>query len=476
VLVGGEMIRKSLLPIALILVMFMLAGCGGGTGSSSAPTGVHSTVPSIVQLLAVQQTVQTNSYISLRAKVLDGNGAAIAGVPVVFTNLSVLGVLSSSTAATDSLGYATVTVFSSEAGFATIQAEVNSGTGKVRDKKTVFFSTFDLFPITGGVGVPTLTLAVDNNNDGSFNDPSDFFLLGTTDEAIIRATVLDAAGTPVLNDTVTFGADSTEATFPDGAVKQTNSAGEAFARLKVVPTELRNLTTPLNINAKSLNTGAFNVLTLFLEPITVSSVKVTANPGTIDTGGTSTVTANVTTTAGTPVPDGTSVNFTISPRAFGGIEPYVQTTNGLATATYSAPSTDIVSPGQVVTVTATVTGVSGSDSILVKAAPEEVEPTPLAIGPASAAVSAASAPTSVTFTVSGGTAPYVVTAACSTGAVICNDTTGTLGVCDPSDVPIWNTSSTFKVTIGGPSTAAGSCTFTATDFVGDTATAKLTIL
>jgi hypothetical protein len=468
------MIKKSLLPIVLILMMSLLAGCGGGTGSSSAPTGVDPAVPSIVQLLPVQQIVQTNSSISLRAKVLDGNGAAIAGVPVVFTNLSLLGVLSSTTATTNSTGYATVSLFSTDSGFATIQAEVNTGSGKVRDRKIVFFSIFDLFLPTGGaVGIPTLNLAVDNNNDGSYNDPTDFLLLDTTDEAIIRATVRDATGTPVLNDTVTFGADSTEATFPDGNVKQTNSAGEAYVRTKVVPTELRDFSVPLNVNAVSTATGAFNVITLFLEPVTVGTIAVSANPGTVDSGQTSTITAYVTTTGGVPVPDGTSVNFMLSSSG-GGIPPFAQTTAGLATAAFKAPT--IEAGSLTVKVTATVGGKSGSTNVIVVAPP--VEPPPpaaLSVGPATAAVPGA-APTPVTFTASGGTGPYVVTAACTAGVIVCNDRTGVLGVCDASDVSIWNTGSTFKVTIGDPTSPAGTCEFTVTDFVGDTAKATLQIL
>jgi hypothetical protein len=47
----------------------------------------------------------------------------------------------------------------------------------------------------------------------------------------------------------------------------------------------------------------------------------------------------VTTTAGTAAPDGTTVNFTFSPSSQGGgINPFSQTTGGLATATFTAPT------------------------------------------------------------------------------------------------------------------------------------------
>ena len=137
------MIRKTLLPIALFMILALLAYCGGGAGTSSEPVGVNPGQPSIVQLLSVQQIVQTNSNVFLEAKVLDGNGRVVPNTPVTFTNLSLVGVLSSTQAMTDSLGFAKVTLFSTDSGFATVQAEVNTGAGKVRDKKTVFFSVFD---------------------------------------------------------------------------------------------------------------------------------------------------------------------------------------------------------------------------------------------------------------------------------------------------------------------------------------------
>ncbi len=411
------MIKKSLLPIALILMMSLLAGCGGGAGSSSTPAGVNPSVPSIVQLLPVQQIVQTNSSITLKAKVLDGNGATMAGVPVVFTNLSLLGVLSSTTATTDSMGYATVSLFSTDSGFSTIQAEVNIGSGKVRDKKMVFFSIFDLFLPAPPTVLPTLTLAVDSNNDGSYNDPSDFFL--TSGEAIVRATVLDDTSSPVLNDTVTFGADSTEVTFPDGQAKTTNSAGEAFARIKVVPSETRNADTPVNVNAVSKTTGAFNVITVFLTPIEVGQISVAADPAIVASGGTSTISATVTTAIGTLVPDGTAVNFTASS---GAIAPFGQTAKGVATAKYTAPTLTAGSSDLSVSINASSGGKSASTSITVTA--PVVTPTALALNPKLATLPCGGTPlASATFFVSGGTPPYSIVLSVSTDPLTAAPTT-----------------------------------------------------
>lgn len=396
------MIRRIILPIALLSILSLLAGCGGSAGTSSEPVGVNQSQPSIVRLIAVQQVVQTNSKVFFKAKVLDGNGKPVSNVPVTFTNLSSFGTLSSTSAATDSLGFATVTLFSSDSGFSTVQAEVATGTGKLRDKRTVFFSISDLVsPLKG------LTLAVDNNNDNSFDDPSDFIFFNPADphdQAIIRATVRDASGNPVLDDTVTFGADSPEASFPDGQEKSTNAEGQAFARIKITPTELRNITVPLNVTGVSAKTGAANVITLFIGPITVNqlTVIVVSDPQTVDSGGNSTITAIVKTLTGTPVPDGTTVNFTTTK---GNITPFAQTTDGLATATFTAPTIAEGGANITATITASAAGKAGTVNVTVIAPPAPV--TPVVAAPESASLNCAGT-ASATIILSGGTPPYSI--------------------------------------------------------------------
>ncbi len=58
---------------------------------------------------------------------------------VIFTNLSPIGVLSSTTAETNDSGIATVTLKSTTDGFSTVQAEVNKDVGQARDRKTMIF-------------------------------------------------------------------------------------------------------------------------------------------------------------------------------------------------------------------------------------------------------------------------------------------------------------------------------------------------
>jgi hypothetical protein len=318
---------------------------------------------------------------------------------------------------TDGSGMATVALFSSTPGFATVQAEVGSGAVNVRDKKTVYFSVFD-FRIPGQATVPTLTLAVDSNNDGTYNDPSDFFL--SSGEAIVRATVLDGSGAPVANDTVMFAADSTEVTFPDGDSKVTNSDGQAFVRIKVVPSEARNFNTPVNISALSITTGAANVLTLFVTPIEVGQLAVIAQPPTVASGGSSTISATALTTTGSLVPDGTIVNFTASS---GVVEPFAQTTDGIATAAFTAPTLAAGSGGRNVTLTASAGGKQATTTVVVTAPPAPTPPptptpTPvpaLAVTPPGGSMPCGGA--SQNFFVTGGTPPYSATAPLSTAPV-----------------------------------------------------------
>ena len=475
---------KKISLLIMLLASVGVYGCGGGgAGSADVPAGENPGVPTIVQLNPVHFIAQTNSTIFLRAKVLDGNGVPVANVPVIFTNLSPTGTLraaslkpaalSPTTAVTDALGIATATLFSTTSDFATVQAEINTGTGIVRDKKTVFFSNFDIAfpsPVEPPTPPPTLTLDVDGDNDGNFNESSDFNLFENTNDnqVIIRATVETRSGTAASGVTVDFGADSTEATFPDGDLRTTDANGQAQVRVLVVPEDIRNLQTVLNITASATVDGdsAFNLVTLFLAPVTVDTVTVFANPRSVDSGGTSDISAQVTTTAGTPVPDGTTVNFTATQ---GGVEPFAQTTNGIATAQFTAPTIAAGGLNQNATITASVGGKSGSTSVTVLAPPEEpVEPpTPpaLTVSPSTASVSCDSGGVR-TFVVTGGTPGYSITS--SNPAVTLDTNT------------ISTSGGSFTATITadcGPFTAASSTVpIIVTDSVGAVASTTITVI
>ena len=396
--------------LALSIATF---SCGGGSGSSSSPKGENPGVPTVVELRPTHNVAQTNSTVYLHARILDGNGVPVKNERVTFTNLSEpfgviktvlrvlgiqkpIGVLSTPVVKTNNLGIATVKLTSTTSGFATIQAEVNSGAGQVRDKKTIFFTT-SLTPIIPPS--PTIALHVDDGN-GIPDQPDDFnlFKLGspTDNQRSVRAVVRNGFGQPISGATVLFGSDSpTEVTFSGNSLL-TNAAGEAVVTVTVNPLVLSNLERIVNITAQTTvnSTTIGNMVSLFIQPVTISSITVNAEPSVVATNGTSTVRATVIMLGAFPVPDGTAVAFETT---CGFITPFAQTTNAVAEATFTAPS---VVPAGPCTVTARVGGSSGSTDITITAS------TPLAVIPSVRTIGNPMVTDTADFSILGGIAPY----------------------------------------------------------------------
>lgn len=458
--------RIFILFALLVLSLSALGGCGGGgAGSTSIPAGESPGVAYSVQLTPSHFTAQTNSSIILRARVLDGNGMPVVNIPVTFTNLSEpFGVIKSvlqfigiskpkttlsaaKVVNTDASGIATISFSSTVAGFATIQAEINNGVGIVRDKKLVTFSdTFNL-PIFSAI--PQLFLDVDTNASFSSPDePSDFILFKTTsdNQRYIRATVL--FDTSINGKIITFGSDSTDVTFDNGAneiVKTADANGQATVLATVNPSALSQTSRVINITAVAAD-GAFSAIPLFLEPVTIApapSSSLTAFPTTVPVDKTSTITATVKTSTGSFAPDGTVVNLTAT---CGTVDPAPQTTGGVATATFKAPAT--VPSGGVCTVTGKTAGVTiGSANITIVSG--------LAVQLNPSTISGVSGGT-VTGTISGGIPPYSVTS---------NDL----------NLPVPSLSgSTFTQTVPA-GTSVRTVTFTVTDSLANVAATPLTI-
>lgn len=443
--------KKYLILFLLVSIVFSMTSCGGsGAGSSSSPPGGDPNVAFYVKLRPSQIIAQTNTFIYFHARVINREGNPIPNIPVYFTNISPIGTfdVNPPVVNTDQYGYATVKLLSTTEGFATVQAEVNTGSGQVRDRKTVFFSvSMNLTPF--------MFLDVDGNNNGIYNEPSDFILFenSTDNEVLIRATVFNRFGQRASGSVVTFGADfpykigssttcsdkssACEVTFPNGNTATTNSSGEAFVLVRVDPLTIRNITTILNITASADN-GAFNMVTLELLPVTISTVTVSAAPTVVVPGGTSTITAAVTLNTGNPAFDGTVVSFTTT---CGSVTPFAQTTDGAAAATFTAPSTE-----DTCTITATAGGVSASVNVTVTSA--------LTVQPTSQTISGVTGG-DATYTIFGGLAPYTVSST------------------DPTLLPVL-TDNTFTVTVPA-NTPAKAVTYTVRDSAGATVNATLTI-
>jgi hypothetical protein len=458
-LTGGEMIKKFFIPVTFFTLILFMTSCGGsGGGSSSTARGVNPGIPSIVKMSDVQNIVQTNSTAFFKVRILDGNGVPVPNEPVTFTNLSSIGTLNAvnavTVAYTNDLGFATATVFSAEDGFVTVQAEVNSGAGQVRDRRTVFFTSGSLALF------PFMILDVDGDGDGIYNEPNDFILLedATDNEVLVRATVFNRFGLTVSGIGVLFGADAAyrigtdptctdgtddcEVVFPDGVQRITNSSGQAFVRVRFEPNSLRSLQTLFNVLALADN-GAFNLVTLFVDPIFINSVTLSADPSIVETDGTSTIAADVITNLNSPPPDGTTVNFVTT---CGSVLPFGQTTDGRAEVDFTAPSTE-----GTCTVTGSVGGVSGSVNVIVSST--------LSVLPSDQTVSGAST-TTVTYTIAGGVAPY---------SVFSDDPTLL-----PSPSTVTFNGGTFSVTVPA-GTPATTVTYTVRDSAGQEATATLNV-
>ena len=475
--------KTTLSLIALLILSTFLINCGGGSGGSSSPGGEKPGVPEIVQVLPSHYIAMTNSAILIRAKILNGNGGPVKNLPVTFTNISPIGTLMSNNDAllgnktvvkTNDSGMATIKVKSTTSGFVTIQAEVNKGVGVVRDRKTMYFSS-------SLSSSPFMYLDADADSDLTYNEPSDYTLFesnnASDNQVLMRATVFNKFGQRVFGSTVQFGADfpykvgssttcsdgtsSCSVTFPNGNSATTNSSGEAFVLVQVDPV-VRNIITILNITAVADN-GAANVYSLFLEPIIISSVTVTANPSIVAPAGTSTISAAVRLNTGGVPPDGTAVGFVAD---CGTVTPFALTTTGLATATFTAPSAAPSPP--VCRVTATVEGISNYADITISSA--------LTVQPATQSINGLTGGT-VSYIISGGVPAYTVTS--SNRFAACNSTDN--DCTDATDTGTWNVttpdaSGSFIFTVTVPAgTAAQSITLSVRDSVGATVSATLTI-
>lgn len=196
----------------------------------------------------------------------------------------------------------------------------------------------------------TITLDIDGNDNGVFNEQSDFYMLENSNdkEAIIKIIYKDKYGKALSGKTVTMSSDSKEILFPMGNSVTTDTNGQATVLIRVEPTILRTLTTTASIIATASDTK--NAILIYLSPVVVSPAfsAVSATPETVNTGGSAVITALVKNNLNSIVPNGTLVSFTAT---CGTVTASSTTTGGVAIATYTAPLTAPVEGACRVTVT-----------------------------------------------------------------------------------------------------------------------------
>lgn len=180
--------------------------------------------------------------------------------------------------------------------------------------------------------------------------------INTGQTSTIQATVTTSTGANVPDGTtVTFALNSptmgtlqtTSATTTNGVAQTILTAGSVAGSAVIVAT----------------SGSATNSVTITVSAPMPPTVTVAATPSTMYTSGTSNIQATVT-SGGTPVADGTTVNFSVSDPARGTVDASAQTSGGVATATFTAASL----AGSVV-ITASTGGGTGTATITISALP-----------------------------------------------------------------------------------------------------------
>lgn len=474
--------KRSLLLFLVVPLLFFTYSCGNGAGSGYTPPGKGPGEPIYIKLLPDRYTAQTSGCINLYAEVHDASGELLANIPVTFTNLSdPFGQLVDKcggteiappvTLNTDDWGRAKVTLYSTTPGFATVIAQTYTG-AQPRDTKTFLFSACDSYDCL--VLAPSLHLDVNSvpalNDPPIYNEEGDFIIFepppDPDDTVELLATVRDAYGTLLPDALISWGSDHTEASYT-WTQAYTDQYGQAKGIVEVTPSSLRDTETHVTVWAMATNVGyviPYDVVTLFLQPVVIDTIAVTADPSVIEPEGTSDITATAWLNTGDLVPDGVSVTFTTCDAALcapeahctlcplsppcGVVEPFAQTTSGEATVTFTAPPIP-----NTCRVTATANSVSGSTDILVTQA-LTVQPDSLDVNGTVGGIA--------TFTILGGVAPYTVVA----------DTVDPN--LQPNPATVANSGDTFTVTVPA-GTESGTATYTIRDSIGDEVTATVDI-
>lgn len=435
-------IKKFSLLFLIVPLVFFLHSCGNGAGPGFTSPGKGPGQPAYIKLFPARYVAQTNGCIDFFAEVHDDDGEILANIPVTFTNLSepfgvILdrcgGIEIHTPVNTDSWGRAKITLMSTTPGFATILAQTTLG-GQPRDRKTVLFSFCDTYECL--VLAPSLRLDVDSvPGNGVYNETSDFIIFEPPpdpDNTVeLLATVYNEYGVPIQDAGVCFGSDHTEAAYTR-TENYTNVNGQAKGILQVIPQSIRDTETYVTAWAQYGSLAqdedgniycsyvyAYNVVTLFLQPVVIASVMVTADPSSIEPGETSDISALVVLNTGDPAPDGTSVIFTSYDATTctacddpactdpcGYVDYFGQTTAGIAPATFTGPPSD-----QICRIIAKANGVCGSTTVIV-AEPLSVEPSSDDI--CESTVLCTAGQNNTTLTISGGITPYTVTSSDNT--------------------------------------------------------------
>jgi len=457
-------IKKLLLLLLIVPLVFTIQSCGKGAGSGYNPPGSGPGDPSYIKLKPARYVTQTNGCIDFYAEVHDAEGKLLSNVPVTFTNLSepfgqLLDRCGGTEIAppviitTDTWGRAKVSLYTTTPGFATILAQTYTGS-QPRDRKTVLFSACNTYDCL--VLAPSLRLDVDSvPGNGIYNETSDFIIFEPPpdpDNTVeLLATVRNAYGVLLRDAAITWGADHAEAAFTR-TEPYTNVNGQAVGIVQVTPLSLRDTDTHVTVWATATNvgdSGAYDVVTLFLRPVVVNAITVMADPSVVAPGENSTITATATLSTGDPLPDGITVLFSTCDAATctdpcGFVDPFAQTVSGSATVTFTAPDLP-----ETCRVNARINSATGSVNINVT---EEMQ-----IIPASQTLADPAVADTAEYTILGGTPAYSAYSS------------------NPGVVSVAVADSTLTATVDTVPVDDTTVTITVYDSLGNSATAQLVL-
>lgn len=429
------------LLIACLFSGALLAGCGGGGAASANDPNLHTDLRAFSLALTPSQ-VEAKDIASFTAEIRDQNGNAVPNIGVVFEITAGVGSLTMGTAKTNAAGIAETSLRSTQKGFITVKAVAQQDATVLSKVSTVYFSQ-DLQKSAN------MSIDVDGDHDGIWNEPADFHLLADGATTLpLRIRLTDTAGFPISGRGIQFISDYPDIMFPLGKTAVTDNNGVASREI-TAPNKIRQSTAHFLLAAYDPLSGAYAMTTIALDPVQIGTVAVNARPTSVPQLGVAKVTVKANYTTGATPPDGMVVALTATN---GQIDSFAEIKDGVVTADY----TNDGSIGNA-TVSATVGGVTGTAAISIFST--------LAVAPAKASVVGVLNPDTntaddVTFTVTGGVAPY---------GVVSNN-----GAANPSSPTIAKDGGTFMVdptAVAVPTTV----TFTVTDAKGATATATLDI-
>ncbi len=354
--------------LALLALGALLAACGGGGGdptldgggSGGATGGVAATVG--VSLLNANgqpsNTVSANAPLTVRAQVLDKNGAGVANALVAFGVDASLATLVPGTALTDAKGIASVSMrpaSNAASGAGKVTASVTTATATISGEANYQISS--TVTSKASIGVALLTASGSASNALSSSAP-----------LTAVATIKDQDGKPLPDALVVFATDNALAIMsPSAGTTLSDAKGEARVILRPVSLAVGGagtLTAAVVMNGTT-STSAINYV---VGATTLAFGNIVFESPALEAYGSTQVALDVLSGSVKYTDQSLAVNFTSSCVTAGKatFASVVQTANGSARAVYrdlGCGVNDVIS--------ATASGVSGSRSAVLQiAAPQ----------------------------------------------------------------------------------------------------------